>query len=42
LNAKKDLLELFYAGEERPHVRWDEFEIRFTNAFATLDKDAEI
>ena len=40
LKAETDLMELFYAGEKKPHMWWDEFEIRLTNAFALVDKDA--
>ena len=28
LKAETDLMELFYAGEKKPHMWWDEFEIR--------------
>ena len=40
LAAEKDLVELFYAGEKKPHMWWDEFESRLINAFAIIDKDA--
>lgn len=39
-SAEKDITELFYLGEKKPHMWWDEFEIRLTNAFAIIDKDA--
>ena len=38
--AEKDINDLFYLGEKKPHMWWDEFEARLTNAFATIDKDA--
>ena len=38
--AEKDIQELFYLGEKYPSMWWDEFETRFTNALATIDKDA--
>ena len=31
---------MLYAGEKPPRTWWDEFEIRLTNAFAIIDKDA--
>ena len=40
LSAEADLQEMFYAGEKPPHMWWDEFEIRLTNAFAVVDKEA--
>ena len=40
LAAKNDIQELYYAGEKKPHIWWDEFEIRLTTAFAIVDKDA--
>ena len=40
LQAERDLQSLFYLGEKKPHMWWDEFEVRLTNAFAILDKDA--
>ncbi|MCP4745298.1 MAG: hypothetical protein GY874_04025, partial [Desulfobacteraceae bacterium] len=40
LKAETDLQDLFYAGEKKPHMWWDEFEVRLTNAFAVVDKDA--
>ena len=40
LSAKNNIQELFYAGEKKPHMWWDEFEIRLSNAFAIVDKDA--
>ena len=40
LKAETDLQELFYAGEKKPHMWWDEFEVRLTNAFALVNKDA--
>ena len=40
LAAESDIQEMFYAGENNPHMLWDEFEIRLTNAFEIVDKDA--
>ena len=40
MSAESDLQDIFYAGEKPPHMWWDEFEIRLTNAFAIVDKDA--
>ena len=40
LKAETDLQDLFYAGEKKPHMWWDEFEVRLTNAFALVDKEA--
>ena len=40
LSAESDLQDMFYAGEKPPHMWWDEFEIRLTNAFAVVDKEA--
>ena len=36
--AQSDLEELFYYGEKRPVMWWDEFERRLTKAFVTFDK----
>lgn len=36
--AQQYIDELFYAGEKRPHMWWDEFEKNLTWAFNTLDK----
>ena len=41
VNAEKDIHDLFYLGEKRPHMWWDEFEARLTNAFAIVDKDTQ-
>ena len=38
--AERDLKDLFYLGEKRPHMWWDEFEVRLTNAYAIVDKNA--
>ena len=42
---KKDILiaddtinNLFYTGERKPHMWWEEFEKRFTKAFAIYDR----
>ena len=32
---------IFYLGEKRPDMWWDEFEARLTNTFAIVDKDAQ-
>ena len=40
LSAEADLQDMFYAGAKPPHIWWDEFEIRLTNAFAVVDKEA--
>ena len=40
LAAETDIQDMFYTGEKPPHVWWDEFEVRLTNAFAIVDKDA--
>eukprot|EP00978_Attheya_sp_CCMP212_P011988 scaffold29703_cov31-Attheya_sp.AAC.1 len=36
--ADNDLQTLFYAGEKPPHMWWEEFEKRLTNAFTTYVK----
>ena len=40
LAAETDVQDMFYAGEKPPHMWWDEFEVRLTNAFVIVDKDA--
>ena len=40
LEAENDIQELYYEGEKKPHMWWDEYEIRLTNAFAIVDRDA--
>ena len=40
ISADNDIQELFYTGEKKPHVWWDESEIRLNNSFAIIDKDA--
>ena len=40
LKAVADLQYLFYVGEKKPQMWWDKFEVRLTNAFALVDKDA--
>jgi hypothetical protein len=40
LEAETDIQNMFYSGEKRPTMWWDQFEARLTNAFAILDKDA--
>ena len=39
LSADNNIQEVYYAGKKKPHMWWDEFEIRMTNAFAIDDKD---
>ena len=36
--AETTIRNLFYAGEKRPHMWWDEFERQLTDAFTTYDK----
>ena len=38
--SRNDIQELYYAGKNKPHMWWDEFEIRLTNVFAIIGKDA--
>ena len=40
LSTEADLQDMFYAGEKPPHMWWDKFEIRLTNTFAVVDKEA--
>ena len=40
LAAEKDIQELYYAGKKKPHMWWDKFDIRLTNAFYIFDKEA--
>ena len=40
LEAERDIQELYYEGETKPHMWWDEFEISLTDAFWIVDKDA--
>ena len=40
LAAETNIQDMFYAGEKPPHMWWDEFDVRLTNAFAIVDKDA--
>ena len=40
LAAEQDISDLFYLGEKKPHMWWDEFEVRLINAFAIVDKNA--
>ena len=37
--AEEDITNLFYSGEKKPHMWWEEFETRLTMAFAIIDKD---
>lgn len=36
--AEEDMDKLFYSGEKKPHMWWEEFEQRLTMAFAVIDK----
>lgn len=38
LKADEILAKLFYAGEKKPHMWWDEFERQLTFAFTSYDK----
>ena len=38
LRADKTLDSLFYAGEKKPHMWWEEFERQLTSAFTIYDK----
>ena len=40
LTSERDLQDLFYSGEKPPHMWWDRFEVRITNMFTIIDKDA--
>ena len=40
LTSKKDIQELFYGGENPPHMWWDRFEVKLSNNFAVIDKYA--
>ena len=35
--TEKDIESLFYAGEEKAHMWWEEFKTRLTVAFVTVD-----
>ena len=37
LNAEKDIKDLFYSGEKKPHMWWESFELRMQVAYATID-----
>ena len=37
LKADKIIQYLFYSGEKKPHMRWDEFERQLIDAFNTYD-----
>ena len=37
IKAETDIQSLFYAGEKKPHMWWEEFETRLTVAFSTID-----
>ena len=36
--AEKDIESLHYGGEKKPYMWWERFELRLTQAFATMDK----
>ena len=36
--AESDLRSLYYTGEKKPHMWWEEFEKRLTAAYVTLDQ----
>ncbi len=38
VSSEADIQDMFYAGEKKPHMWWEEFETRLTVAFAKLDK----
>jgi hypothetical protein len=38
LKAEKVLSDLFYGGERKPHMWWEEFELQLTRAFAICDR----
>ena len=38
LAAENDIQSLFYAGEKKPHIWWEEFETRLVTALAVVDK----
>ena len=40
VKAEDDITNMFYSGEKKPHMWWEEFETRLSLAFATLDKEA--
>ena len=38
LRAEDDILQMFYMGEKKPHMWWEEFETRLSTGFAVIDK----
>ena len=38
VEAENDIQSLFYAGEKKPHMWWEEFETRLVTSFAVIDK----
>ena len=40
LAAKNNIQDLFYAVKNKPHMWWNEFEIRMTNKFEIFNKDS--
>jgi hypothetical protein len=38
VEAENDIETLFYSGEKKPHMWWEEFETRLVTAFAVIDK----
>ena len=40
LTSERDLQYIYYSGDNPPHMLWDRFEVRITNASDAIDKDA--
>ena len=40
LTANKDFQDIFYGSENPPHMWWDKFEVKLTNTFSVIDKNA--
>ena len=38
VKSEEDLTNMFSASEKKPHIWWDEFEMRLTVALATIDR----
>ena len=38
VEAENDIESLYYSGEKKPHMWWEEFETRIVTAFAVIDK----
>ena len=41
VEAENDIATLYYTGEKKPHMWWEEFETRLTTAFAVIDKSED-